>query len=367
MTAGVIWIMGLAFVGAYGLTGVVRRYTLRRGIIDVPNARSSHVVATPRGGGLAIVIVFLACIIMLALRGFVSATVAASLCGGGFLVAAVGWLDDRRGLPATLRAAAHFVAALWALFWLGGLPSLDLGTTQLRLGWVGSVLGAVGIVWFVNLYNFMDGIDGLAATEAVSVAGMASIVIGVGRGELLLGPEMDAATGGVASVALVSLLLVPSAAGFLVWNWPPARIFMGDVGSGFLGFMFAVLAVASENSGALPLLVWMLLLGVFVVDATATLLRRIWRGERWTEAHRTHAYQLAVQAGLTHKQVTLAVLGINIMLSGTAIVARVWSHLLLPMVAVAAVVLITLRAKVVKAYETHRRSKESIAMRSVRL
>ena len=338
------------------LTGLVCRYALKRGILDIPNRRSSHTVAIPRGGGLAIVVAFFIPVIGLTAHGFLPGDLSAALLGGGLLVAGVGWLDDRRGLPAALRAGAHAIAALWALYWLGGLPSLNLGITRLSLGSVGFVLGVVGIVWFVNLYNFMDGIDGLAGTEAITVAGTAALLIGGIRVGLLPNPGMTGTAPGAASIALVSTLLVPASAGFLVWNWPPARIFMGDVGSGFLGFTFGVLAVASENSGTLPLLVWVLLLGVFVVDATATLLRRIWRRERWTEAHRTHAYQLAVQAGRTHKQVTVAVLGINIMLGAAATVACVWPRTLLPVVVVCGGALVVLRAKVIKAYQVRYRS-----------
>ncbi|MCR4403008.1 MAG: glycosyltransferase family 4 protein [Firmicutes bacterium] len=367
MTAEIMQITALVFLAAYGLTGVVRRYALRRGILDVPNARSSHVVATPRGGGLAIVVVFLGTVILLALRSIINGEVAAAICGGGLLVAGVGWLDDRRGLPATLRAGAHVIAASWALYWLGGLPSLNLGVTRLSLGSVGFVLGVVGIVWFVNLYNFMDGIDGLAGTEAITVAGTAALLIGGMRVGLLPNPGMTRTAPGAASIALVSTLLVPASAGFLVWNWPPARIFMGDVGSGFLGFTFGVLAVASENSGALPLLVWVLLLGVFVVDATATLLRRIWRRERWTEAHRTHAYQLAVQAGHTHKQVTVAVLGINIALAAAAAAACVWPRSLVAVIGICGTALVVLRAKIIKAYELRHRSHTDTEMPLVNL
>lgn len=354
------WIVAVAlFVAAYGLTGAVRRYALRRGILDVPNARSSHAVTTPRGGGFAIVVVLVASLIVSALRGLVSIEIAAAICGGGLVVAAVGWLDDRHGLPAVLRAVVQGLAALWALYWLGGLPSLSLGVTRLPLGPVGFVLGVVGIVWSVNLYNFMDGIDGLAGTEAITAAGMAALLIGGTRVGLLANPGMTGTAPGAASIALVSSLLVPASAGFLVWNWPPARIFMGDVGSGFLGFTFGVLAVASENSGALPLLVWVLLLGVFVVDATATLLRRISRRERWTEAHRTHAYQLAVQAGYTHKRVTVAVLGVNIMLGAAAIVACVWPRALLPVVGICGIALVLLRARVVNSSQFRRGSRVS--------
>lgn len=357
LSAGIMWIVAVTlFLVASALTGAMRQYALRRGILDVPNARSSHAVATPRGGGVAIVVVFLVSMLLLTLRGLIDTVIAAAICGGGLLVAAVGWLDDRHGLPATLRAGAHVLAALWALYWLGGLPSLNLGITRLSLGSIGFVLGVLGIVWFVNLYNFMDGIDGLAGSEAITVAGTAALLIAGTRVGLLPNPGMTGTAPGAASIALVSSLLVPASAGFLVWNWPPATIFMGDVGSGFLGFTFGVLAVASENSGALPLLVWVLLLGVFVVDATATLLRRVWRRERWTEAHRTHAYQLAVQAGHTHKQVTVAVLSVNIMLGAAATAACVWPRALLPVVGICGGVLVVLRAKVIKAYQVRHRS-----------
>ncbi|NLG84312.1 MAG: glycosyltransferase family 4 protein [Firmicutes bacterium] len=342
---------------SWGLTGLVRRYAIRRGILDIPNARSSHLVATPRGGGLAMVVVFLASLLLSALRGAVGAKTAIALICGGLLVAGVGWLDDRRGLPPLPRAVVQGLAALWALGWLGGLPSLDLGVTRLFLGPVGFLLGLVGIVWCINLYNFMDGIDGLAGVEAVTVAGTAALLL-AGR-KVGLFPAAGA-TGTVmeaAGIALVGAVLVPAAAGFLIWNWPPAKIFMGDVGSGFLGFTFGALAVASENSGALPLLVWVLLLGVFVVDATATLLRRIRRGERWTEAHRTHAYQLAVQAGWTHKQVTLAVLGINLLLGLAAAAACLWPRTLLLVVGLAGTALVLFWTRVVAAYEAYRRAR----------
>lgn len=336
------------------LTGVVRGYAIRRGILDVPNARSSHVVATPRGGGLALVVAFLGSVALLSACRAIPGNLSGAIIGGGLLVAGVGWLDDRRGLLAGTRAMAQTLAAVWALCWLGGLPSLNLGVTRLPLGSVGFVLGVIGIVWSANLYNFMDGVDGLAGIESITASATATLLIsGISSG-LLPNPGTTGASPGGEGIALVSWLLVPASAGFLVWNWPPARIFMGDVGSAFLGFTFSVLAIACENSGALPLLVWVLLLGVFVVDATATLLRRMWRRERWTQAHRTHAYQLAVQAGHTHKQVTVTVLAINIVLGAAAVTACLWPQALLAVVGVCGFALIVFRARVVKSCETQR-------------
>jgi Fuc2NAc and GlcNAc transferase len=290
-------VLGIAaFLASAGLSGLVRRYALARSLLDVPNERSSHSVPTPRGGGLAIALVVLAGLVLLATIGQVAPRTAVALGGGGALVAAVGWLDDRhRGLPAPVRLLAHAAAAVWTIAWLRGMPNLTVGAGVVSLGLGGALLAMLGIVWLTNLYNFMDGIDGLASGEAVTV-GVA--------GALLLAPREP-------SLALVALLLAAAAAGFLVWNWPPARLFMGDVGSGFIGFLFGGLALASENAHALPALLWLVLLGPFFMDATITLLRRIARGERWYAGHRTHAYQRAVQGGWSHRRVTATVAALS--------------------------------------------------------
>jgi Fuc2NAc and GlcNAc transferase len=282
------------------LTGSVHRYALRRGLLDLPNPRSSHERPVPRGGGLAIVVVTLTGIVVAAWMGCVPARTAMALVGGGGAVALIGWLDDRHGLAPPVRAAIQVCAALWALAWLGGFPHLRWGATVLQLGPAGWAVATIGIVWGINFYNFMDGIDGLAAGEAVMVSASVIFLLGGARPDILV------------PVALVG----STSAGFLLWNWPPARIFLGDVGSAFLGYQFAVLAVISENSGALTVAGWLLLLGVFFVDATLTVARRIAKGEPWYHAHRSHAYQRAVQAGFSHRTVTLAVLGLDLVLAG---------------------------------------------------
>jgi len=287
-----------AFLVSAGLSALVARYAVARSLLDVPNERSSHSVPTPRGGGLAIVLVVMIGLAVLAATGELALRSAVAFAGGGALVAAVGWLDDRRGLPADVRLMAHLTAAVWAVGWLDGLPKLTVGAGAWQLGPPGAFLAVLGVVWATNLYNFMDGIDGLAAAEAVTVGLI---------GALLLGPREP-------GLAAVALLLAAGSAGFLPWNWPPARMFMGDVGSGFLGYLFGVLAVASENADALPALLWLLLLGPFFLDATVTLLRRLARGERVYHAHRTHAYQRAVQAGWSHRRVTMTVIELNLVL-----------------------------------------------------
>lgn len=280
------------------LTGLSYRYALSKALIDIPNERSSHTTPTAKGGGIAIVVTFFAALVGLQQWDMLASNVMWALVGGGGLVALVGWMDDHRDIAAIWRILVHLLAALWALFWLGqgGIAYSD--NAGVSLGWIGITLSAIGIVWFTNLYNFMDGADGLAGMQAVS-AGLA------GGGLLWLA--------GAQGLALASLALASASAGFLMWNWPPARIFMGDVGSGFLGFSFAVLALTSQTSGALPVLLWVVLLAIFVMDASFTLLRRMLHREPWYRAHRTHAYQRLVQAGFTHRQVVLAALGLNVL------------------------------------------------------
>lgn len=281
--------------------------------MDVPNERSAHVRPTPRGGGLAIALAFLAGGAASAAMGVVPPRVFAALAAGGTLVAAIGWADDRGHVPARWRALVHFLAAGGAVFALGGLHSVRLGPVELPLGMAGAALATVGIVWSINLFNFMDGIDGIAAGESVSVGVMG------GLGLWAMGAER---------LAGLPLLIAAASAGFLLWNWSPAKIFMGDVGSGLLGFLFAAGAVASENARALPLVAWAVLAGVFIVDSTATLLRRVARGERWYDAHSSHAYQRAVRAGWPHGRVSGAVLAANAALGALVAVGygapRLW-------------------------------------------
>ena len=176
--------------------------------------------------------------------------------------------------------------------WLNGVPPLQVRGTLVDLGWLGSGLATLYLVWLINLTNFMDGIDGIAAVECITVS-FGGVLLYV-----LSGPS--------SLQWLMPLMLASACLGFLVWNWPPAKIFMGDVGSGFLGFMLAALSLQAARLSPRLFWGWVILLGIFVVDATFTLLRRIMRGERFYEAHRTHAYQYAARR-FGHRPVTLAV------------------------------------------------------------
>jgi Fuc2NAc and GlcNAc transferase len=201
---------------------------------------------------------------------------ATALMVAGLLVAGIGFLDDHASVPAAYRFVVHLASASFAVYVLGGLPPFDIGLSTVDLGMVGNMLAVVFLVWLTNLFNFMDGIDGLAASEAVFIVGAALIV---GTADL-----------GHHAVFLKSFLIAATA-GFLIWNWSPAKIFLGDIGSGFLGITLGVLALVSVGAGDLPIWTWLILAGAFIVDATFTLVRRFLRGERWYSAHRSHAYQ----------------------------------------------------------------------------
>jgi Fuc2NAc and GlcNAc transferase len=294
--AKTVWVPAAAFVAAALLTLTIRKAALARGLVDVPNTRSSHQVSTPRGGGLAIVLVTTLALLVQELRGALDLNLFVATLGG-LAVALIGFADDHRPVRSSVRLLVHFGAAIWAAGWLGG-PSLHFGGHTTQLGWLGYVLAVLGIVWVLNLFNFMDGIDGLAASEAIFV--------------LLAGAWLTAGGSGPAGWGGLALVLAAACGGFLVWNWPPAKIFLGDVGSGYLGYLIAVLALATAQTNPAGVWVWLILGGAFFVDATVTLARRTLRGERAHEAHRSHAYQWLARRWGSHRRVTLALLVLNL-------------------------------------------------------
>ena len=295
----------MALVSAWILTGLLRRYALASRLIDMPNARSSHQIPTPRGGGLSIVMVFLPGLWELSWVGVLTSEAMQAIFGAGAAVALMGFLDDHGHVPARWRLLVHFIGAAWGLYWLGGLPPLvfsfpgfGLGNHVLDPGWAGQLLGLLYLVWLLNLYNFMDGIDGLASIEAMTVC----------LGGALLYLLEPGATG----LWSAPVLLAATVAGFLLWNFPPARIFMGDAGSGFLGIVLGLFSIQAAWIAPQFFWSWLILLGVFIVDATWTLFRRLLRGEKIYEAHRSHAFQYASRYYGSHKTVTLAVAAINV-------------------------------------------------------
>ncbi|MES9821119.1 MAG: glycosyltransferase family 4 protein [Candidatus Thiodiazotropha sp.] len=274
------WMMALSFSLSLGLTGLARSYALRRGLMDRPNNRSSHLVETPRGGGIAFVLVYLALLAGVMISSLstddLDHKLHLTLLLGGGLVVAIGYIDDHRHVSAMVRFTVHLIAAVIAVTLLR-MPAIDLWPGLSLEGWWLDALMVTGLVWLLNLYNFMDGIDGIASLQGIAVLCGAALL-------LMLNHAGSEATAWL-------LILAACLAGFLVWNWPPAKIFMGDAGSGFIGYALGVFALYTANAYPISLWSWLILLGLFVVDATWTLGVRMAHGEKWYRPHAKHAYQ----------------------------------------------------------------------------
>jgi Fuc2NAc and GlcNAc transferase len=293
------WISIAAFFAAYALTAWLLRRSGLRQIVDRPNPRSSHSTPTPRGGGLSIVAVTICAVMILFASGTLTRPLTAVLVVGGLSVAAVGFWDDIRSAPIAVRMTVHFGAAILAVYCLESASAIRLADHVVDLGAIGPVLSVLAVVWILNLFNFMDGIDGIAASEAACIlfgaAGLGLFVAGC-------------------SPSQVAPALVAGAAclGFLRWNWPPAAIFMGDIGSGYLGYVIAAIGIDLSQTSAINFYSWLILGGIFLVDSTLTLCRRLLRGERVYQAHRTHAYQWLARRWGSHSRVTITVIIINL-------------------------------------------------------
>ncbi|MDX1347435.1 MAG: glycosyltransferase family 4 protein [Thiomicrorhabdus chilensis] len=277
------------FLATAGLTYALIRYAHQKQWLDHPDHRSAHTVPTPRGGGLSIVLVFLTALI---LHGHYT------LAAAGFLVALIGGWDDHRNLSPMLRLAVHGLAAIAVVYTLPADLSIHFVAWEIEFSLIGLGLLVVTLMWFINLTNFMDGIDGLAATQTLSVALINAAILQW----VFLENEL----------AWLYLSLGIITLGFLVWNWPPARVFMGDVASGFLGLVLGALWLYAAVLEPLMFWVGLIVFGVFVVDATLTLLRRAVTGQKVTQPHNCHAYQYAARHFKSHQKVTLAVLAINV-------------------------------------------------------
>lgn len=260
------WILVHLLVGAVG-AWLARGYAQRRSLLDHPGERRSHAVPTPRGGGVAIAVSLLLATAWLAMRMPEQRPVLAGFGVGLAMVSLVGWLDDHRPLSPWLRLAVHAAAGL----------VFAVGAWGQGGDWRVAALGFVATLALVNVWNFMDGIDGLAATQAILV-----VVV----------PALSAGGAGLA----LGLALVGSTLGFLPWNFPRARLFLGDVGSGALGFAIgALVAMAAATGGTEVLALSLLPLSAFLVDAGMTLASRVVRRERWWQPHVTHAFQHAAR------------------------------------------------------------------------
>ena len=267
--------------------------------MDIPNERSSHFTPTPRGGGLSFVATSIVGFLLLTLNSTIDRADLLALCCAGIIVAIAGHLDDRQKISgATIRLGFHALGSIIHIVGIGFPSQISLFDRTIDTGIIGSILGVLYLVWLLNLFNFMDGTDGIAAIEAIFVC--------------IAGAILNYHVLSDINFSAPSIILATSTFGFLLYNWSPAKIFMGDVGSGYLGMVIGGLSLMAAKQQHELLWVWIILLAVFVSDATVTLIRRLLRKQKPHVAHRSHAYQhLAIRFN-SHSKVALIVLSINV-------------------------------------------------------
>lgn len=276
---------------SFALTYFIKEYAIKKSLVATVNERSSHSVPTPHGGGIAVSLTWFIGLIYLYLNDQIESSLFFALIIGA-VIAVVGLIDDIVELSPKLRMIVFALVGAIGLYIIGGLDTITFGLFDISNPIITSIIAMLLILWYINLTNFIDGIDSYLSVKFIflSVAGL-----------ILSGAEHFAVLG-------VSVL------GFLYWNWHKAKIFMGDVGSTLLGYTIAIITIYYANIEPTNLWIWVTLYGVFWFDATITLIRRKLNGEKLTEAHRKHAYQRLTQAGWSHSRVTLSALGLNLVI-----------------------------------------------------
>jgi len=293
----------ISFIG----TAIIRRIALKYKVLDVPSERSSHDIPTPRGGGLAIVICWYLGLTVLFVLDQLDKQLYCALMTGAIL-AVISLLDDMLSLSARIRLIVQVAVAIGAILCMGGIEFAPEVGSDLFWQIIVYPIVILGIVWFINLFNFLDGLDGYAALEALFIS----------AGVFIFTHDS------------VLLVLISVITGFLYWNWPKARIFMGDVGSTQLGFVLSVLAIYFHKTNELGIVFWLMLSAVFWFDATLTLGRRLLNREKLGRAHRKHAYQRLVRSGYSHLKTSLYALAVNILILVVVYIAYQNRLLLIP-------------------------------------
>lgn len=278
------------FCISFILTYMVKEFAIKKSLFAIPNERSSHTTPTPHGGGIAIVLTWFGGISYLYVNNLVVSELYFALIVG-LVLSVVSFLDDVYELDPRTRILVQLIVSMLGIYLLGGLQKIDIGFIVLENKMIINILAVIATIWFINLYNFLDGIDGHAGSEAIFLA----------------------LSGYMFFSNQVYLILAVSVLGFLVWNWHKAKIFMGDVSSTLLGYNVAIFAMYHQNEGD-SILIWIVLFGLFWFDATVTLFRRWRKGESLSVAHKKHAYQRLVQAGWRHDKVVLFGVVVNLLL-----------------------------------------------------
>jgi len=281
----------LLFLLSWALTYVVKEIAIKKALVDIPNDRSSHAVPTPHGGGIAIALSWFVGICYLFSADQIESDLFYAFMAGA-VIALVSYLDDLYELNPKVRFMVQLSVALLGLWFLGGLKVLDFGLFTLENPIITNTIAVIAIIWFINLYNFLDGIDGYAGSEALFLGAAGFVFFGDTH----------------------FLVLMASVLGFLIWNWHKAKIFMGDVGSTLLGYNIAIFTIYYANQDPLSLWIWVILFGLFWFDATLTLYRRYKNKEQLSVAHKKHAYQRLTQCGWKHSKVVIYSMAVNAIL-----------------------------------------------------
>ena len=302
-----IWALLSTVLLTFILTYIVRKVAVKISIVDIPNHRSSHEIPTPRGGGLAVAAVWFLAVALLYLNGKIEQDLFYAMLSGLILVV-ISYIDDILSISYAVRLIFQIISIAIGIYFTGGLESLDIGFFQIEQPVLLSILAGIALLWFINLYNFIDGIDGYASVETIFISVAVFIIAG----------------------NFYVLFLGAAVLGYLYWNFARKKIFMGDVGSTLLGYTLGIIAIHESNQGELPILVFAILSSLFWFDATITLFRRAKNKEKLTEAHKKHAYQRFVQGGYSHKQTVLYSIVINLVLFGIAYLATIYTTFVIP-------------------------------------
>ncbi|UXC30027.1 MraY family glycosyltransferase [Aliarcobacter butzleri] len=281
----------ILLIFSFLLTYFIKNYMIKKSLVASVNERSSHTVPTPHGGGIAIAITWFIGLFYLYFIGQIENNLFYALLFGA-VISIVSFFDDIYELSPKLRLIIQAIVAIGGLYFLGGFETLAFGIFDIQNSIFTNIFAFFMIIWFINLYNFLDGINGYAGSEAVFLAVAGFILFGGNH----------------------FLVLAVAVLGFLYWNWNKAKIFMGDVGSTLLGYNVAIFTIYYANQEPTNFWIWIILFGVYWFDATLTLIRRKLNKERLSQAHKKHAYQRLTQAGWSHYKVTNYSIGLNILL-----------------------------------------------------
>ncbi|WP_428737635.1 MraY family glycosyltransferase [Sulfurimonas sp.] len=279
----------ILFLFSFSLTYFIKNYAIKKSLVATVNERSSHTVPTPHGGGIAIAVTWFGGLLYLFINHQIEQQLFYALLAG-VLISIVSFVDDIYELSPKLRLSVQSLVALAGLYFLGGLETLTFGIFEISNIYITSIFAFFLILWYINLTNFIDGINGYVGSEFVFLS-LSGIVF----------------FGGAHFIVLAVAVL-----GFLFWNYNRAKIFMGDVGSTLLGYNIAIFTIYYANQNSETLWVWIILFSLFWFDATHTLIRRRFNKEKLSQSHKKHAYQRLIQAGWSHFKVTNYAIVLNL-------------------------------------------------------